>query len=71
VILKQMRNYPSVLRTQYAEALIVQEDGQNADEILGNFEKISRTYPSEADIEAERELMDIARNRPVTAEEEN
>lgn len=71
VILKQMRNYPSVLRTQYAEALIVKEDDKKADEILGSFEKISRTYPSEADIEAERELMDIARNRPVTAAEEN
>ena len=70
-VLKQMRNFPSVLRTQFAEALIVKEDGKKAEEILGRFEKAAETFPSEADIEGERELIGIARGRSAGSGEEN
>ena len=59
-VLKQMRNYPSVMRTDYASALIAKQDRNEAEKILDRFRKIALTYPSGADIAAEAELMEIA-----------
>ena len=61
-VLKQMRNYPSVMRTDYASALIAKQDRNEAEKILDRFRKVALTYPSGADIAAEAELMEIADN---------
>ncbi|MBQ2085876.1 MAG: hypothetical protein II464_06385, partial [Oscillospiraceae bacterium] len=59
-VLRQMKTFPSVLRTRYAEQLLCRCDEAKAQEILAEFEKVSLTYPSPADIESERELIKTA-----------
>lgn len=61
--MKAMKNYPSVLRTQYTLALLFEEDVKKAEEIKNTFEKVSKTYPHPSDIETERELIEKANQR--------
>ena len=58
--MKQMKNFPSVLRTQYVHALLFEKDTAKADKFKVQFEKCARTYPYPNDIQSERELMEIA-----------
>ena len=58
--MKQMKNFPSVIRTEYAYKLLIKKDSEAAEKILRKFEKIALSYPYEADIESERELIYIA-----------
>ena len=57
-VLKQMKNYPAILRMQYALAKLYDEDEAKATKIKEQFEKIKHSYPSEGDIVAEIELME-------------
>ncbi len=59
-IVKQMKNYLSVIRTEYAYALLKEKDTQKAEKIRERFEKNARSYPYPADAQSERELLDIA-----------
>ena len=56
-IMKSMRRFPSVLRTQYVYALLLEKDAHKADAIRAQFEKCAVRYPYESDIQSERELM--------------
>ncbi|MDP3448665.1 MAG: hypothetical protein Q8S22_11490 [Eubacteriales bacterium] len=58
--MQSMKNFPSVLRTQYTEALLQDHDATKAEEIFARFERIAKKYPYPADIESERELMRAA-----------
>lgn len=60
---KQMKNYPTILRTQYAYALLFEKDINKANTIKDKFNKIAKNYPYMADIECEQELMKIAENK--------
>lgn len=60
-IMKAMRRYPSVLRTQYAEALIRRHDEAQAGKYLEAFEKAAADYPYPQEIENERKLIAIAK----------
>lgn len=60
--MKSMRNFPSVLRTQYVYSLMGEKDDKKANEFKKQFEKCACTYPYENDIESERELIEIAEN---------
>ena len=60
---KAMKDYPSVLRTGYAAALLAENDEKAASEILKKFEKAAVSYPYRSEIQAEKELMDIALNK--------
>lgn len=60
-MLKAMRTQPSVLRTQYAVALLHDHDEADAQKHLDAFEKAIKNYPYASDIESERELMEIIR----------
>ena len=62
-VLRQMRRYPAVLRTQYAAALLHDGDGEKAAKLLGQFEQSLRAYPSEADADSERELVRLAQEK--------
>ncbi len=62
-IIKQMKNYLSVIRTEYAYALLKERDVQKAEKIRKRFEKNARSYPYPADAQSERELLDIADGR--------
>ena len=56
-ILPQMKDSPSVLRTEYALALLHDGDKERAALLRGRFEKIAAAYPYQGDIEQERSLL--------------
>jgi len=58
--MKQMKNFPSVLRTEYVYALLCENDTAKAEKIRKQFENIAKTYPYPNDIQAEKELMEFA-----------
>ena len=62
-VMKQMKKFPTILRVRYAEALLRERDGEKAEKILSAFEKVSESYPYASDIQSERELMELARQR--------
>lgn len=55
-----MKNFPSVIRTEYAIALLEQKDPQKAQSIREKFDKNARSYPYPCEVDSERELIDIA-----------
>lgn len=59
-VMKQMRDFPSVLRTQYALALLGDQNMEQAQKIKAKFEKIAKTYPYPNDIQSDQELMELA-----------
>ena len=58
--MKQMKKFPSVLRTEYAFSLLYEKDMTKVNQIKEQFEKCAATYPYASDIESERELLQIA-----------
>lgn len=58
--MKQMANYPTVLRTQYALARLWDGDEKQAEKLLRFFRKRSRKYPYRTDIQSEEELIRLA-----------
>lgn len=58
--MKSMKNFPTVIRTEYTYNLLYKKDVDMANKIMEKFEKCSKRYPYPTDIESERELMDIA-----------
>ncbi len=58
--MKQVRNFLTVLRTEYALALLYEEDIEKAEKIKAEFEKRCKTHPYKPDIESEKELINIA-----------
>lgn len=61
--MKAMRDYPSVLRTEYVYALLAERDREKAERIKVQFEKYAVMYPYPGEIQAERELMELAAHR--------
>ena len=58
--MKAMKKFPSILRTEYAYALIAENDAEKAEKIKGVFDKCAKDYAYPGDIVSERVLMDIA-----------
>lgn len=58
--MQSMKNFPSIIRTEYSIALLRDNDEQKADLIRQNFEKIAKKYPYSADIDSERDLLNLA-----------
>lgn len=58
--MNSMKKSPSVLRTQYAYALLFEKNMSKAEQIKADFEKIGARYPYKCEITAEREIMDYA-----------
>lgn len=54
---KQMKNSPSIIRTEYAYALLIEEQEAGAEKLMKQFEKAAKVYPYPRDIEGERELL--------------
>ena len=52
-----MKNYPSVLRTQYVYELLYTRNRAKAEEIRNQFGKVALSHPYECEITAEREKM--------------
>lgn len=70
-IMRAMKRYPSVLRTEYAYSLLAKKEPENAKKILREFEKSARSYPYPGEIEAERELIAIVQEKAQPAETED
>lgn len=60
--MKSMKSFPSVIRTEYALACLVENDPEKAEKKLAEFEKCAAKYPYPADIESEREMIDFAKS---------
>lgn len=58
--MQSMKNFPSVLRTEYAIALIRDKNTEKTEKIKQNFEKIAKTYPYPQDAETEKNFMKYA-----------
>lgn len=58
--MKSMKNFPSVIRTEYTYTLLGEQDMVKAEKFKALFEKCAKTYPYPSDIQSERELMEIA-----------
>lgn len=56
-----MSTSTSVKRCEYAIALLYDDNVKQANKILSEFEKLTKKYPYKADIESDRELIDIAK----------
>lgn len=67
--MKSMKTFPSVLRTEYAYALLREKDEDKAAKILEQFDQVAKTYPYPSDIESERELLMLAAQCNVGEEE--
>ena len=55
--MKSMKKYPSILRTEYAIALLYENNVEKANNIKKEFDKISKNYPYQIDIDSEKELI--------------
>lgn len=60
--IKSMKSFPSILRTEYAVAVIRDKNVETAEKIKQNFEKVAKNYPYPQDIEQERRYMEYAEN---------
>lgn len=63
--MKSMKKFPSVLRTEYVYALLCERNAEKAYQIMAQFEKCAKSYPYQTDIQAERELMEIAEEKAL------
>ena len=61
--MKLMKTIPSTVRTEYTYELLVQKNEESATEKKKYFERIAKTYPYASDVQAERELLEIAEQR--------
>ena len=62
-LMKAMKTNISVIRTEYVFALLGEKDEKKAEEILIRFEAAAKKWPSEADVESEKELIACAREK--------
>lgn len=60
LFMKRMGKFLSVLRTQYAYALLCEKDAQKAADIKAQFDRCAKRYPYPADVESEYELIETA-----------
>ena len=60
--MKAMKKFPSVVRTEYAYALLALKDTAKVNAARELFEKVAKTYPYPSDVQSERELIGIADN---------
>ena len=56
-VIKAMKNHPSILRTQYALALLHEKDADKAGKLLATFEAAAAKHPNPQEITGERELL--------------
>lgn len=61
--MKSMQRSLSVLRTEYARALLSEPNLDRAVRLHRTFERLAARYTYEADAQSERELMDIAKQK--------
>lgn len=60
--MKQMKRFPSVMRTEYAYALLARKDAEAAGWKMRQFERFAPQHPHPVEIESERAMMRIAQS---------
>lgn len=60
--MQSMKDFPSIIRTEYTYALLVEEALDKANALKKKFIEKGKTYPYPADIRSEKELIDIVTN---------
>lgn len=60
-VMKAMKQFPGVLRTQYAYQLLVEGDTEKAQATKATFERMSKTYPNPNELVGEWEFLDKAK----------
>ena len=68
-VMKAMKKYPSVLRTEYVYALLVEQNPKKAEKLMAQFRQCAKSYPYPSEIEGERQLMVLAAAK-MTAQQE-
>ncbi|MEE1087216.1 MAG: M50 family metallopeptidase [Schaedlerella sp.] len=58
---KSMKNFPSIIRTEYTYELLFEKNLEKAEAMKKKFDEIAKTYPYSSDIESERELMNFVK----------
>ncbi len=58
--LKNMKNFPSILRWQYFKAKLVDKDEQAAEKVKTAFEKMEKSYPHPCELISEKQMMQLA-----------
>jgi hypothetical protein len=61
--MKTMKGQPPIHRTEYAYALLAEQDAAKAEKALAAFDKMAKHYPHGQEIASERELLALARQR--------
>lgn len=61
--MKTMKGQPPIHRTEYAYALLAEQDAAKAEKALAAFDKMAKYYPHGQEIASERELLALARQR--------
>ena len=65
-LMKAMKQLPSVIRTEYAWALLAEKDAAKAEKLRRQFDRAAKTYPYPSEAAGERELLEIAYSRGAT-----
>ena len=60
--MKLMEKFPSIIRTEYAIALVMEENKEKAEKAEQSFRKVKKHYPHTADILAEEEFISLVKN---------
>ena len=60
--MKSMKKFPAILRTKYTYELLYNKDNKQAEKIRTLFNIMSEKHPYPRDLEAENELMNIAKS---------
>ena len=61
--MKAMKNYPAILRTQYAYSLHIEKDSAKAEKLKEQFEKITKTHPIQGELIAEKQYILDCKNK--------
>ena len=64
---KAMKNFPNILRANYALAMIRDKDEKKAAALRKAFDKMAASYPHESEIIGEKELMDLTERKAKEA----
>ncbi len=61
--MKAMKHFPSVIRTEYALALLHDKDTAKSANIRMQFEKDTKAYPYPHEVDSERELLELCQSK--------
>ena len=69
-MMKASETAPSVLRTEYAYALLAEQDTEKAKQLEAKFDRIASAYPYSGELSGEKEFMQIIRAHADRKEKE-